>query len=171
VPRENLAVPDEKQVRRRAAGVPISNVQTMDQSLNGANGFFLIRFGAQLTATMGLLGLILAVVGVYSVVSYSATQRTHEIGIRMALGAEPRDILRLVLGQGLGIIGIGIALGLIVAFVATRAFANMFIGISPTDPLTYSVVAAMLVIIALLACWIPARRATRVEPLIALRYE
>jgi predicted permease len=171
VPPDSLAVPIENQIRQLAPGVPISNVQTMNQSLNGANGFFLIRFGAQLTATMGLLGLILAVVGVYSVVSYAATQRTHEIGIRMALGAEPRDILRLVLGQGLGIIGIGIALGLIVAFVATRAFANMFIGISPTDPLTYSVVAAMLVIIALLACWIPARRATRVEPLIALRYE
>jgi putative ABC transport system permease protein len=171
VPPETLANTVETQVHQLAPEVPISQVQTMRQSLNGANGFFLFRFGAQLTATMGILGLILAVVGVYSVVSYAASQRTHEIGIRMALGAGPREILRMVLHQGLGVIGIGLAVGLAAALAVTRVFANMFIGIKPTDPVTYASVGIFLVGIALLACWIPARRATRVDPLVALRYE
>lgn len=171
VPPESLANTVETQIRQLAPEVPISQVQTMRQSLNGANGFFLFRFGAQVTATMGILGLILAVVGVYSVVSYAASQRTHEIGIRMALGAGPREILRMVLHQGLGVIGIGLAVGLAAAVAVTRVFANMFIGITPTDPVTYVSVGVFLVGVALLACWIPARRATRVDPLVALRYE
>lgn len=171
VPPESLALEIESQIRQLAPDVPISNVQTMNQSLNGANGFFLIRFGAQLTATMGLLGLILAVVGVYSVVSYAAAQRTQEIGIRMALGAEPRDILKMVLAQGIVIVGIGVVIGLAAAYVGTRAIANMFIGVRASDPATYASVGALLIAVALLACWIPARRATRVSPLTALRYE
>jgi predicted permease len=171
VPPQSLASTVESQIHQLAPEVPISQVQTMRQSLNGANGFFLFRFGAQLTATMGILGLILAVVGVYSVVSYAASRRTHEIGIRMALGAGPREILRMVLHQGLGVIGIGLAVGLAAALAVTRVFANMFIGIKPTDPLTYASVGIFLVGVALLACWIPARRATRVDPLVALRYE
>lgn len=161
----------ESVVRELGTEVPISQVQTMLDALNNANGFFLYRFGAQMTSTLGLLGLILAVVGVYSVVSYAAAQRTQEMGIRMALGAEPRNILGLVLRQGLGVVGIGIALGLVVALGVTRVFKQMLIGITPTDPLTYLVVAALLVSIALLACWIPAHRATRISPLSALRYE
>jgi len=171
VPPESLQRQIEAQVRELAPGIPISQVQTLSQALQGVNGFFFFRFGAQLTATMGLLGLILAVVGVYSVVSYAAAQRTHEIGIRMALGANPRDILNMVLRQSIGIVAVGIAIGLAAALAGTRAIANLIVGIKPTDPLTFGTVILLLAAIALVACWIPARRATRVSPLTALRYE
>jgi predicted permease len=171
VPPDSLQRQIEAQVRELAPGVPISQVQTMTQALQGVNGFFFFRFGAQLTGTMGLLGLILAVVGVYSVVSYAAAQRTHEIGIRMALGAEPRDILRMVLRQSIVVVAIGLGIGLVAAFVGTRAIANLIVGIKPTDPVTFASVVVLLSAIALAACWIPARRATRVSPLTALRYE
>jgi putative ABC transport system permease protein len=144
---------------------------TMEQALQGGNGFFLIRMGALLAAALGLLGLVLAVVGVYGVVSYSASQRTHEIGIRMALGAEASDILRLVVGQGLILVAAGAALGLIAALILSRFVANFLFGISPQDPMTFAGVAALLGAVALVACWLPARRATRVDPLVALRYE
>ena len=129
------------------------------------------RLGAQLTGTMGLLGLILAVVGVYSVASYAAVQRTQEIGIRMAIGATPGDILKMVLRQGLGTVGIGLLAGLVAAFAGTRLLADLFYGVTPNDPVTYAAVAALLLAVVLLACWIPARRATRVSPVIALRFE
>jgi ABC-type antimicrobial peptide transport system permease subunit len=166
-----LALQVESQIHDLASDVPITQVQSMTQSLQGANGFFFFRFGAQLAATMGLLGLILAVVGIYSVVSYAAAQRTQEIGIRMAMGAAPRDILKMVLRQGLGVVGIGLGLGLVVALAGTRVMGSLFIGIKPTDPLTFIVVVLMLTGIALFACWIPAYRATRIDPLAALRYE
>jgi predicted permease len=168
---ESLQLQIEAQVRELSPGIPISQVQTMTQALQGVNGFFFFRFGAQLTGTMGLLGLILAVVGVYSVVSYAAAQRTHEIGIRMALGAEPRDILKMILRQSVVVVGIGLAIGLAVAFAGTRAIADLIVGIKPTDPATFVTVVVLLSAIALMACWIPARRATRVSPLTALRYE
>jgi ABC-type antimicrobial peptide transport system permease subunit len=143
----------------------------MRESLQGANGFFFFRFGAQITAVMGMLGLILAVVGIYSVVSYAAAQRTQEIGIRVAMGATSRDILKMVLRQGLGVVGIGLGLGLVIALAGTRVMSSFFMGIKPTDPLTFSVVVLLLTVIALFACWIPARRATRIDPLVALRHE
>jgi putative ABC transport system permease protein len=120
---------------------------------------------------MGLLGLILAVVGIYSVVSYAAAQRTQEIGIRVAMGARPSDILRMVLRQGIGVVGIGLALGLVIALAGTRLMSGLFVGIKSTDPLTFTVVILLLTAIALFACWIPAHRATRIDPLIALRHE
>jgi predicted permease len=171
VPPESLKLQIEEQVRGLAPGVPISQVQTLAQALQGVNGFFFFRFGAQLTATMGLLGLVLAVVGVYSVVSYTAAQRTHEIGIRMALGAAPGDILKMVLRQSIGIVAVGLVIGLAAAFAGTRAVANLIVGIKPTDPLTFVTVVLILSAIALFACWIPAHRATRISPLTALRYE
>jgi predicted permease len=171
VPPESLQRQIEAQVRELAPGIPISQVQTMMQALQGVNGFFFFRFGAQLTGTMGLLGLILAVVGVYSVGSYAAAQRTHEIGIRMALGAEPRDILKMVLRQSAVVVVVGLAIGLAVAFAGTRGIANLIVGVRPTDPLTFVTVVVLLSAIALVACWIPAHRATRVSPLTALRYE
>lgn len=171
VPPETLALQIESQIHELAPDLPVTQVQTMTESLQGANGFFFFRFGAQLTATMGFLGLILAVVGIYSVVSYAAVQRTHEIGIRMAMGAAPRDILKMVLQQGLGVVGIGLALGLVVALAGTRVMGSLFIGIKPSDPLTFIVVVLLLTGIALFACWIPAYRATRIDPLAALRYE
>ena len=171
VPPESLQRQIEAQVHELAPGIPISQVQTMTQALQGVNGFFFFRFGAQLTSTMGLLGLVLAVVGVYSVVSYAAAQRTHEIGIRMALGADPRDILKMVLRQSVLIVAIGLGVGLAVAFAGTRVIADLIVGIKPTDPVTFVSVIVLLSTIALVACWIPARRATRVSPLTALRYE
>ena len=161
----------QSQIRELAPNLSISEMQTMDQALQGLNGFLFFRLGAQFTATMGLLGLILAVVGVYSVASYAATQRTHEIGIRMAIGATPRNILRMVLRQGLGVVGLGMLIGLAAAFAGTRLLADLFYGVTPSDPVTYAAVATLLLAVALLACWIPARRATRVSPLVALRFE
>ena len=143
----------------------------MRHALQGANGFFFYSFGAQLTAVMGLLGLILAVVGIYSVVSYAAAQRTQEIGIRIAMGASPRNILGMVLRQGLSVVGIGLALGLVISFAGTRLLSGLVVGVKPSDPVTFIVVVLLLTGIALFACWIPARRATRIDPLVALRYE
>jgi ABC-type antimicrobial peptide transport system permease subunit len=171
VPPETLAVQIEEQIGELAPGLAVSEVQNMRQALQGANGFFFYSFGAQLTAVMGLLGLILAVVGIYSVVSYAAAQRTQEIGIRIAMGASPRDILKMVLRQGFGVVGIGLALGLLVALAGTRLMSSLFVGIKSTDPLTFTVVVLLLTSIALFACWIPARRATRIDPLVALRHE
>ena len=168
---ESLALQIESQIHEIAPGLPITQVQTMTESLQGANGFFLFRFGAQLTTIMGLLGLILAVVGIYSVVSYAAVQRTQEIGIRMAMGAAPRDILKMILRQGLGVLGVGLVLGLIIALAGTRVMSSLFVGIRPTDPLTFALVAFLLAAIALFACWVPAYRATRIDPLVALRHE
>jgi predicted permease len=168
---ETLALPIEGQIRELAPNMPVTDVQTMLRSLQGLNGFFIIRFGAQLTAALGLLGLVLALVGLYSVVSYAATQRTNEIGIRMALGASRGDILKMVLRQGVGVLSIGLGIGLLLALVGTRAIGNLFVGVKPNDPLTFVSVGVLLAAIALLACWIPARRATRVDPLVALRYE
>jgi putative ABC transport system permease protein len=171
VPPQTLAPQIEAQVRELAPEVPISQVQTMGEALNGLNGFFLFRFGAQLTGTMGLLGLILAVVGVYGVVSYAASQRTHEIGIRMALGAKPADILRMVLRQSLAVVVIGITAGILIALAGTRVIASLLVGISASDPTTFVAVMLLLSAVALVAVWVPARRATRVSPLVALRYE
>jgi predicted permease len=170
-PPESLAAQVQAQIRELAPTLPVSELQTMEQSLQGVNGFLLFRLGAQLTGTMGLLGLVLAVVGVYSVASYAAAQRTQEIGIRMAIGATPGDILKMVLRQGIGIVGIGLLVGLAAAFAGTRLLADLFYGVKPGDPLTYAAVATLLLAVALLACWIPARRATRVSPTVALRFE
>ena len=171
VPPLTLAPQAQALVHELAPEVPISQVQTMGEAMNGLNGFFLFRFGAQLSGTMGLLGLILAVVGVYSVVSYAASQRTHEIGIRMALGAEPGEILRMVLRQSIVVVLIGILAGLAVALAGTRAVASLLVGISASDPITFIGVMLLLTAVALAACWIPAWRATKVSPLVALRYE
>jgi len=171
VPPETLALQIEALIHEIAPDVPITQVKTMTEALQGANGFFLFRFGAQLTSVMGLLGLILAIVGIYSVVSYAAAQRTQEFGIRMAMGASARHILKMVLRQGLGVIGVGLVFGLILSLVGTRLIATMFFGVKPGDPLTFIAVIFFLTAIALFACWLPARRATRVDPLVALRHE
>jgi len=171
LPPETLSIQLQERVRSLAPNLAISELQTLDQALQGFNGYLFFRLGAQLTGAMGLLGLILAVVGVYGVASYAAAQRTQEIGIRMAIGATPRDILKLVLRQGLIIVAIGLLAGLAAAFAGTRLLADLFYGVAPSDPLTYAVVATLLLTVALLANWIPARRATRVNPVIALRFE
>jgi macrolide transport system ATP-binding/permease protein len=171
VPPETLAPQIQAQIHEVASEVPITQVQNMGEAMNGINGFFFFRFGAQLSGTMGLLGLILAVVGVYSVVSYAASQRTHEIGIRMALGAKPSHILKMVLRQSLLVVVIGIAVGLGIALAGAQAIAGLLVGIKPSDPITFFGAMLLLSAVALIAVWVPARRATRVSPLVALRYE
>ena len=123
-----------------------------------------------LAASFGILGLTLAVVGVYGVISYAASQRTHEIGIRLALGAQRWDILKMVFGQGLLIVSIGLVIGLAAALAAARVVGN-FLTVSATDPLTYFGASLALTIVALLACYIPSSRAMRVDPMVALRHE
>ena len=129
------------------------------------------RIGGTFVGAFGLLALILAAVGVYGVLAYTTRQRTRELGIRMALGAEPRGIFALVLKQGAILAVTGIAIGLALSFVLTRALANVLFGVSTTDPLTYAAVASVLVAVALVACYLPARRASKVDPMVALRYE
>ena len=166
-----LVIPQvEHIIESLAPTMPVFDVQTMTQALDTLNGLLLFQIGAGLAAALGLLGLVLAVVGVYGVISYSASQRTHEIGIRMAVGAEPMQILTLVFRQGLLIVGIGLAVGIVAAFASARVLKG-FLVVSATDPLTYITVAVALTLVALSACYIPARRAAKVEPMVALRYE
>ena len=158
-------------VRSLAPDLPLFSIQTMEEGLDTLNGFLLFQLGAGFAAALGLLGLILAMVGVYGVISYSTSQRTHEIGIRVALGAQRSEILRMILGQGLLIVAIGLIVGSAAAFAFARLISNFLVGVSPGDPATYSIVTIALGLVALLACYIPARRAMRVDPMVALRYE
>jgi putative ABC transport system permease protein len=122
-------------------------------------------------AIAGTVALLLGAVGIYGVIAYIAAQRTREIGIRMALGAQAADVLRMVLAQGLMLAGTGIAIGLIGALGATRVMRALLYETSPTDPLTFAAVVPLLAVAALLACWVPARRAMRADPIVALRCE
>jgi predicted permease len=171
VPPETLSTQVQSEVRALDPNMPIAEAGTMRESLSGANGFFIFKVGAVLAAAMGILGLILAVVGVYGVVSFAASQRTHEIGIRMALGASRRDILMLVLRQGLILVIGGVLAGALLAGALTRSMATLLVGVSPTDALTFSTAIILLGGIGLWACYAPARRAMRLDPMVALRYE
>jgi putative ABC transport system permease protein len=129
------------------------------------------RFGFLLMTVFGSIGLVLVTIGVYSVLAYTTARRTHEIGIRMALGAEKHDVLGLVIRMGLGLVGAGIVLGVIASLAVARVIATQLWGVSAYDPITLTSVASLLLITGIVACWIPARRASRVDPLVALRYE
>ncbi|HEY2116219.1 MAG TPA: ABC transporter permease [Candidatus Angelobacter sp.] len=161
----------EQQISSLAPALPLTDAQTMEQSLGGANGFFLFRMGSRFTVVLGLLGLLLAVVGVYSVISYAASQKTHEIGVRMALGANRGDILKMVLRQGFVLVGTGLLTGLMLAFLTALAVESLLVGVSPADPVTLVSVVLLLAAVGLVASYIPARRAMNVEPLRALKYE
>jgi putative ABC transport system permease protein len=168
---ESLILPVQSEIRSLAPDLPIMEVTTMEQVVAGANGLQVFQIAARAAGILGAIGLILATVGVYGVVSFAAVQRTREIGIRMALGSTPRDVLRLVLRQGVGMVIAGLLAGLLATWGLTRVMGRLLIGVSPSDPLTYASVALLLSAVALLACWLPARRATRVDPGVALRYE
>ena len=149
--------------------LPFTEVQTMEQRLS--QSFAGRRFHMILLGVFAGLALVLSLVGIYGVMSYAVAQRTREIGVRMALGAERLHVLRLVLGHGLVLTLIGVGLGLAGAFALTRFLASLLYGVGPTDPVTFAIVPLLLIVVAILACYLPAQRATKVDPLVALRYE
>lgn len=151
--------------------VAVYGVRTMETHLNDGLAFLFVRFGAQVAATLGLLGLIQAVVGLYGVISYGVSQRTREIGIRIALGASRGVIMRDVLRQGAKLTGTGLAIGLVIAALSTRLMQGLLVGVNATDGRTFAVAALALGGVAIISAWIPARRAAKMEPLIALRSE
>jgi len=161
----------EQAVRELAPDLPITDLRTMKESLGGVFGYLIFRIGAIQVGGMGLLGLVLAIVGVYGVVAFGASLRTREIGIRVALGAQPRDVLRLILGQGSRLVAIGLVIGLAASAGLGRVLARFLPLVNPTDWLAFGAVTIGLAVLALIACYVPARRATRLPVMTALRHE
>jgi putative ABC transport system permease protein len=157
------------QVQQIDKNLAFTNGQTVQQILG--QGLWAARMGAALLGSFGALALILASIGIYGVLAYSVAQRTSEIGLRMALGAQPGQVLRLVLKQGMLFALIGAAVGVLVALPVAHLASSLLYGVSATDPLTYGGITLLLVGVALLACYLPARRATCIDPLVALRVE
>jgi len=166
---QHLGEAVRQEVEKMDPNVPVHSISSMDQII--ARSVADRRFALELLGVFATAALLLAAVGIYGVMSYSFSQRTHEVGIRVALGAQRLDILRMALGDGMRIVIIGLVSGLIGAAIVTRVFQSMLFGVDPADPVTFVSVAAILAAVALLACYIPAQRATRVNPLTALREE
>ena len=158
-----------REIAQMDSRLPVVGVMTAEENMTIA--YWGPRVAAGMATTFGLLALVLATMGLYSVMMYSVSQRTHEIGIRMALGAQVRDVLRLIVGQGMRMALIGVVLGLIGAFALTRVLSSLLLGVGTTDFITFLGVPLLLIVVALLACYIPARRAARVDPLVALHHD
>ena len=159
-------------VRDVESNLPLNNIRTQIEQADET--LAMERLFAKLIGLFGLLAQQLAAIGLYGVLAWSVSQRTHEIGIRMALGASHKDVSSMILRQGMTLTLVGLTLGLVGAFIVTKyltSLTDMLFGLTPTDPLTFGVIAAFLMLVALVACYIPARRATRVDPMVALRYE
>jgi putative ABC transport system permease protein len=165
----SLAAAMRKQVLEMDSQQAVTDVMRMDEVVS--RSVWQPRFYTILFSVFAVVALILGSVGIYGVMSYSITQRTHELGIRMALGAQTSDVLKLVIGRGLILTLIGVGIGLGGALALTRLMTSLLFGVSATDPLTYAGVAALLTAVSLAACYIPARRATKIDPMVALRYE
>jgi putative ABC transport system permease protein len=166
---EGLAKPIASAVQSLDKDLPTYSPKTVEQYLDGT--IAVPRFNTFLLAIFAALAMVLTAVGLYGVISYTVAQRTHEIGIRMALGAQPGDMMRLVVGQGMRLALFGVGVGLVAALGLTRFLSSLLFGVSSTDPVSFAAVVAMLFAVVLLACYIPARRAMRVDPMVALRYE
>jgi putative ABC transport system permease protein len=164
-----LVGPLRSELRALNKDVPVFSVQMMEERIGGQ--LAADQMIAVLLSIFGAGALLLAAIGIHGVMSYSVARRTHEIGIRLALGADRHDIMKLMVGQGMVLVLIGAGLGLVLALALTRVVKSLLFGISATDPLTFASVVLVLVGVALAACYLPARRATKVDPLVALRYE
>jgi predicted permease len=166
---QTVAESVRREIARLDSRLPVFGVMMAEENMTIA--YWGPRLAAGAASTFGLLALVLATMGLYSVMTYAVSQRTREIGIRMALGAQVRDVLRLIVSQGMRMALIGIGLGLAGAFALTRALASLLLGVGTTDSVTFVGIPVLLIAVALLACYIPARRAARVDPLVALRHE
>jgi putative ABC transport system permease protein len=166
---ENLISQIRQAVWSVDANLPIAGVYTMNHFYTGSlarTSFTLVMLGIA-----GTMALLLGAVGLYGVIAYSVSRRTREIGIRIALGAQQNNVMRLILGEGMLVILIGLAIGLASSLALTRFLSSLLFGVTATDPITFAAVAVLLAVVALAACYIPARRAMRVDPIVALRYE
>ena len=166
---ESLAPALRQAVAEVDRTVPVADVRTMEHIVS--ESVTQPRFNLFLLGLFGGIALLLSAAGIYGVTAYTVTQRTHEMGIRLALGAQVSDVLKLVLGQGMAVIGIGLVIGLAASFALMRLMRSLLFGVGENDPLTFAAITLVLLLVALLACYIPARRATKVDPMIALRYE
>lgn len=159
----------QKEIQAVDREVAIGKTRTMTEVMSAA--FAERRFALLLLGIFAAVALLLAVVGIYGVMTYAVMRRTHEFGIRMAMGAQSQHVMRLAISLGVKLVVIGVIIGLLSAFALTRLIASLLFGVSPTDPVTFAAVALLLAAVALLASYVPSRRATKVDPLVALRYE